>query len=127
MELNRLTNSECEVMKILWEADHDLTLQEILPIAEELFSKKWKRQTVATFLSHLIKKGIIESYRIGRYFYYRVIIPMEVYKEYVTADLIDFWYNGSSSDLLASLYHNDTISEEDFREGLEGLEKGSES
>lgn len=107
--LQPLTSSEFEVMKAVWDGDHDLTLQEILDYCCEKYNKQWKRQTVATFLSHLISKGVAESYRVGRYFYYKPIIDEKHYKELETQKMIDFWYKGSVAELLASLSEYDSL------------------
>lgn len=110
--MTELTKSEFEIMKILWEADHDLILTEILPLAEEKYHKVWKRQTVSTFLSHLIEKGVAESYRKGRYFYYRPIAKEEDYKLTELKNTVDFWCNGSVSNLVSTLCRRENVSEE---------------
>lgn len=111
-KLEPLTASEFEVMKVVWDSDHDLTLQEILAETDVRYEKNWKRQTVATFLSHLIKKGVCESYRIGRYFYYKPVVDENVYKNAETQHMLDFWYNGSMENLLSALCKH-----KDFQDG----------
>lgn len=110
--MTELTKSEFEIMKILWEADRDLMLMEILPLAEQKYHKVWKRQTVSTFLSHLIEKGVALSYRRGRYFYYRPLAKEEDYKLTELKSTVDFWCNGSVSNLVSTLCRRENMSEE---------------
>ncbi|PXV96101.1 putative transcriptional regulator [Lachnotalea glycerini] len=109
-----LTNSEYEVMKIVWESDHDITLQEVLALCATKYQKIWKRTTVATFLAHIIEKGVATSYRKGRYFYYKPTISEDEYKKLETGNMINFWYDGSASNLVASLCKQELISKEEL-------------
>lgn len=110
-----LTNSEYEVMKIVWESDHDITLQEVLALCATKYNKIWKRTTVATFLAHIIEKGVATSYRKGRYFYYKPTISEKEYKNLETSNMINFWYDGSASNLVASLCKQEFISKEELK------------
>ncbi|MFA9378528.1 MAG: BlaI/MecI/CopY family transcriptional regulator [Lachnotalea sp.] len=110
-----LTNSEYEVMKIVWESDHDIMLQEVLAICATKYNKIWKRTTVATFLAHIIEKGVATSYRKGRYFFYKPSISEEEYKKLETGNMINFWYDGSASNLVASLCKQEFISKDELK------------
>jgi BlaI family penicillinase repressor len=110
-----LTNSEYEVMKIVWESDHDITLQEVLSLCAIKYQKIWKRTTVATFLAHIIEKGVATSYRKGRYFYYKPTISEDEYKKLETSNMINFWYDGSASNLVASLCKQEFLSKEELQ------------
>lgn len=113
-KLTPLTNSEYEVMKIVWESDHDITLQEVLSLCAIKYQKLWKRTTVATFLAHIIEKGVATSYRKGRYFYYKPTIDEDEYKKLETNNLINFWYDGSASNLVSSLIKQGFLSKEEL-------------
>lgn len=97
-EHENLTDCEKIVMKTIWDAGKDISLMEIMAAAEKRYSRNWKRQTVSTFLLHLIQKGYLTSYRVGRVFYYHEEIPIEEYKELVTKEFMDFWYDNSLAD-----------------------------
>lgn len=107
-----LTKSEIDVMRILWNAGEDLSLQEILKRTEDVYQKQWKRQTLSTFLTHLIDKGMLQSYRIGRVFYYRVIVDKDEYKRLTAKHVLDYWYDGSKSDFVAALFKNEKMTKE---------------
>jgi predicted transcriptional regulator len=112
MEL--MTDCEEVVMKSVWDAQKDVSLQEIMQDLELRFDKHWKRQTISTFLSHLTDKGFIKSYRKGRIFYYVPLIQQEDYKREQTDTFLKFWFEGSASGLIASLYNRQELSQEEI-------------
>lgn len=108
--------TECEqvVMKSVWDAGKDVCLQEVMKDLEERFHKEWKRQTISTFLLHLIEKGYLRSYRVGRVFYYVPLVEEEVYKMRKTKTFLDFWFEGSAGDMIASLSADQDLSEDEI-------------
>lgn len=117
--------TECEqvVMKSVWDAGKDVCLQEVMKDLEERFHKEWKRQTISTFLLHLIEKGYLRSYRVGRVFYYVPLVAEETYKMRKTKTFLDFWYEGSASDMIASLTADKDFSAEEINKMKELLSK----
>lgn len=113
MEL--MTDCEEVVMKSVWDAKKDVSLQEIMQDLEVRFNKHWKRQTISTFLSHLTDKGYVKSYRRGRIFYYVPLVKQEDYKREQTDEFLNFWFEGSPSGLIASLYSRQELSPEEIR------------
>lgn len=111
MEL--MTDCEQIVMKSVWDAGKDVSLQELMKDLEERFHKIWKRQTISTFLLHLIEKGYLRSYRQGRVFYYVPLVKEEDYKSNQTREFLDFWFEGSASDMIASLSDQQGLSAEE--------------
>ena len=109
----KLTDCEELVMKCVWDAGRDISLVETMSSLQERFGKEWKRQTVATFLLHLIQKGYVTSYRAGRVFYYRPEIELEEYKKYQTKAFLDFWYDGSVQDFMSVVQANGDLKEEE--------------
>ncbi|KIR03319.1 Transcriptional repressor, BlaI/MecI family [Lachnospiraceae bacterium TWA4] len=118
--------TECEqiVMKSVWDAKKDVSLQEIMKILETSFGKQWKRQTISTFLLHLIEKGYVKSYRSGRIFYYVPIVKEDDYKKLKTDDFLDFWFEGSPSGLIASMCDNKKLSKEEKQKILDLIKSG---
>lgn len=94
MGLAHLTECEQQVMKILWEAERELGLMEVMQRVNETYHRDWKPQTVSTFLARLVKKSYLESYRQGRVFYYRILVSMEDYVAKMTRQFVDLWYQG---------------------------------
>ncbi len=98
-ERANLTDCEQIVMKSVWDAGRDVSLVEIMAAVQERYERNWKRQTVSTFLLHLIQKGYLTSYRVGRVFYYHQEVELAGYKKQLTAEFLDFWYDNSLEEL----------------------------
>lgn len=66
MNAKQLTAAETIVMKCIWDADHEMSLAEIVKNANEGYGKEWKPQTVSTYLAKLCLKNYIQMKRAGR-------------------------------------------------------------
>ena len=53
-----ITPAEQAIMNVLWESKHWITINELIEYFEHL-GKEWKRQTVNTYLTRLIEKGLV--------------------------------------------------------------------
>ena len=62
-----------------------------MSLANYKYKKDWKPQTVSTFLGKLVRKGFLEQYRDGRYFYYRILIDKHEYRTQMLRDDMEFW------------------------------------
>ena len=49
-----ITDSEYEIMKILWDAEDKMTVSDVV---KALDGNDWTASTVSTFLQRLLKKG----------------------------------------------------------------------
>lgn len=98
-----LTECEQQVMKCIWNAEGDLSLQEITARVNECYHKAWKPQTVSTFLSRLVKKAYLSMYRSGRRFFYHPDISEEIYKAKSVIHCISFWCGDDAGELLRVL------------------------
>lgn len=103
MQLKNLTDCEELIMKTLWDAEKELGLMEITRRVNDTYHKDWKPQTVSTFLARLVRKSYLESYRQGRIFLYRILVPQEEYVGEMAERFITFWNQGSVEDFLAAL------------------------
>lgn len=108
-----VTESEYELMKILWDSSEPLTSAGVL---ERLGNRDWKLTTVATLLTRLCQKGAVTFEKRGRNHYYSPILKETDYKISAAKSLISRVYNGSVKNLVAALYENEEISEEDIDE-----------
>ncbi|MCC8160601.1 MAG: BlaI/MecI/CopY family transcriptional regulator [Oscillospiraceae bacterium] len=108
-----VTDSEFELMKILWESDKPLTAQEIM---ERLESKEWKITTVSTLLTRLCEKGAADFEKRGRSHYYYPVFKETDYKISATKSLVSRVFGGSVKNLVAALYDNKEMSDEDVKE-----------
>ena len=86
-----LTPAEKLIMRIIWLADHELVLNEILSAANSDYAKAWKPQPVSTYLSHLVQKGYLNMEREGKYCKYSPLVSLEVYLSYDIRNFAEFW------------------------------------
>ncbi len=103
MTLEKLTNCEKLVMKVIWETEEEIGLTDIMDILTGKYHKDWKPQTVSTFLSRLIRKGYVSNYRKGRIFLYHILISKEQYLAQAAEEFLVFWCNDNADDFLNAL------------------------
>ncbi len=108
-----ITESELELMKILWKSDKPLSAQKIM---ERLSDKNWKITTVSTLLMRMCEKGAAAFKKNGRSHYYYPILNENDYKVSTTKSLLDRVFSGSVKNLVAALYDNKELSEKDINE-----------
>ena len=110
---SKITDSELEVMKLLWRAKDALPVTVIREQLQE--SKGWEPATIKTLISRLVSKGAVRQEKRNVYYYSPVITEKE-YSSWATKDLITRIYNGKACDLIASLVNSDGLSQDDLAE-----------
>ena len=110
---SKITDSELEVMKLLWRAKDALPVTVIREQLQEL--KGWEPATIKTLISRLVSKGAVRQEKRNVYYYSPVITEKE-YSSWATKDLITRIYNGKARDLIASLVNSDGLSQDDLAE-----------
>lgn len=113
--VQKLSDTEMELMEVIWECDPPVTSTELLSIFAQR-GKEWKAQTISTFLSRLVDKGALEATRYGRMNKYVPLISPKDYKLAETQHVLDGLYQGSVKNLIAALYDGDKLSDEDVAE-----------
>ena len=109
----RISDSELEVMKLLWRSEDALSSTEI---REELQkSMGWGATTIKTLISRLLGKEVISQEK-RNVFYYRALISEKEYNSWATGRLINRLYRGSAKNLVAALVDSDGLSAEDIEE-----------
>lgn len=58
-----LTNTELQIMELLWTAQEPMSFREIMDVAVNDWKKTWKVQTLNTFLLGLQKMGLVGTDR----------------------------------------------------------------
>ena len=71
------------------------------------------KTTIRTYLTQLQEKGLIELHTKGKYSYINALVSEDGYRENLTEQLVDEWYDGSALDLVANLYKDEKLTEED--------------
>ena len=110
---SKITDSELEVMKLLWCAKDALPVTAIREQLQE--SKGWEPATIKTLISRLVSKGAVRQEKRNVYYYSPVITEKE-YSTWATKDLVTRIFNGKASDLIASLVDSNGLSQEDLAE-----------
>ena len=109
----KISDSELEVMKVLWEAEDALP---VTAIRETLADRKgWEATTVKTLVNRLVGKGAVSQEK-RKVFFYTPLISEKEYNTWATGNLVQRLYKGSVKDLVAALVSSDELSNEDIAE-----------
>ncbi|HWQ41528.1 MAG TPA: BlaI/MecI/CopY family transcriptional regulator [Desulfosporosinus sp.] len=112
----KLSETEMEVMQIIWESGHPITSGELLDIFARNRGKEWKGQTIATFLARLVEKGVLISTKQGRANIYTPRISPEEYKSQEAKSVLETLYEGSVKTFLATLYDGKKLTKDEMAE-----------
>ena len=109
----RISDSELEVMKLLWKAGEPVTST---VIREQLQSSMgWEATTIKTLISRLVHKEVISQEK-RKVFYYRALISEREYNTWATSRLINKLYKGSAAALVAALVDSQGLTDGDIDE-----------
>ena len=109
----KISDSELEVMKVLWEAEDALP---VTAIRETLAARKgWEATTVKTLVTRLVGKGAVSQEK-RKVFFYAPLISEKEYNAWATGNLVQRLYKGSVKDLVAALVSSDELSDADIAE-----------
>ena len=109
----KISDSELEVMRVLWRAGDALPVTEIRETLQQ--SRGWEATTVKTLVSRLVTKGVLRQEKRS-VFYYSPLISEAEYNDWATHDLISRVYHGSARDLVAALVRSDGLTQSDIDE-----------
>ena len=125
MSIHNISDSELELMKIIWLQNGKALLADIMNQLSEQ-GNNWQNNTVITLLSRLVEKGLLKTNKIGRKNEYRAIVSEKEYQTSQTQTLVDKLYEGNAKGLLLTLLQNDMLSDEDCKELRHFWEQESE-
>ena len=112
----KLSETEMEVMQIIWASGHPMTSGELLDIFARQKGKEWKGQTIATFLARLVEKGVLTSIKQGRANIYEPCMSPEEYRSQEAKSLLETLYAGSVKNFLTTLYDGKEMTRDEMRE-----------
>ena len=121
--LKRLSESELDVMLVVWRAQEALDTGEV---ARRL-QKGWKIQAVQVVLGRLVNKGYLSCEKIGRVNYYTPLVAEADYRAAETETFVEKLYRNSPKSLIAALVQSQPLSKEDLEEIRALLDRGEES
>lgn len=96
--------SECELatMKCIWDAKEPITCQEIMDQLAEQYDLVYKDTTVYTYLKNLKKKGFVDRYRRGVYFFFAIRDEAE-YRADQLERVKKMWFRGNVVEMIPAL------------------------
>ncbi|MBP3318550.1 MAG: BlaI/MecI/CopY family transcriptional regulator [Ruminiclostridium sp.] len=106
-----ITDSEYTIMKILWAAREKLTVADVVNALDD---HRWTASTVSTFLQRLLKKDVVACEKKGKTNLYYPLLNQTDYHLQETETFLDKVYKGSVKNLVAALYENQKLSQEDI-------------
>ena len=109
----KISESELEVMHVLWEAGDALPITEIRQLLQE--RKGWEATTIKTLVQRLVAKGVLEQEK-RKVFYYRPRVSEEEYNDWAVSGLVHRLFRGSAKALVATLVKSDGLSDTDIAE-----------
>ena len=109
----KISDSELEVMKLLWQAGDALPVTEIRETLQR--TPGWAATTVKSRVSRLVSKGALRQER-RNVFYYSPLITEREYNAWATDSLIRRLYNGSARELVAALVRSEGLTQQDIAE-----------
>ena len=114
MNIIKISDAEYEIIKIIWEAEEEVTTADIVEKLGE--DNTWKLTTILTLAKRLVEKNVLKVRKEGKNNYYSPTLTKDEYKSYQANDFLEDMYEGSVKSLVASLYNNKKIDEEDIEE-----------
>lgn len=119
----KISDSELEVMRLLWESGTALPISEIRIALQQ--RRGWEATTVKTLVNRLVAKNVLAQEK-RNVFYYIPLVSQEEYNSWATSQLIDKLYRGSAKNLVAALVHSDNLSDKDIQELRDFFRMGDE-
>ncbi|TDF95448.1 BlaI/MecI/CopY family transcriptional regulator [Paenibacillus piri] len=112
-KLGRLSETELEIMEVIWKFAEPVTVTQLVEIFE---GRDWKTSTVSTMLKRLIDKGFLTKSMSGKVNYYEPVLSWSEYKKYETQTFLHRLYNGKVKNFIAALVDNDELNQDDIAE-----------
>ena len=110
--MQKLPDTELEIMQVIWQENRVLST---LEIKEKLdLSRPWNVSALQTLLNRLIDRGFLSSYKEGKNRYYEITVKEEDYLAFENSLFLRKVNANSLTKLVASLYRSHTISDADL-------------
>ena len=109
----KISDSELEVMRVLWEAGDALPITDLRQALHE--RKGWEATTVKTLVQRLVGKGVLEQEK-RKVFYYRPLVSESEYSDWAVNGMVQRLFRGSAKALVATLVQSEGLSDEDIAE-----------
>jgi BlaI family penicillinase repressor len=115
-----LSELQVAVVRVLWQRDETSVTEVAAVLGEE---RGLKHTTVATLLTRLEKRGVVEQRREGRQLMYRALISESQVRRSMVADLVGSLFGGDSRELVAHLVRESELAPGDLERLRKRLQK----
>lgn len=113
--VQQVSDSELELMKIIWSEGGKALYARIMDVLEKT-GNCWQKNTVITLLSRLVEKGLLKTNKIGRRNEYTAVITEADYQAAQTGNLLKKLYGGDAKGLVATLIQRDMLTVGDYED-----------
>lgn len=112
--MQRISDSELELMKIIWAGGGTALYAQIANTLEQK-GTPWTKNTIITLLSRLAEKGFLARSKIGLHRnQYTALISEAEYQTEQTEYFLTKVYEGNAKGLVSTLIQRDLLSPEDY-------------
>jgi BlaI family penicillinase repressor len=115
-----LSELQIAVVRVLWQRGETSVTEVAAVLGEE---RGLKHTTVATLLTRLEKRGVVEQRREGRQLMYRALISESQVRRSMVADLVGSLFGGDSRELVAHLVRESELAPGDLERLRKRLQK----
>jgi len=121
MKQQTLTNSEMQVMNILWDLDRGACVNDILA---QYPDPKPAYTTIATFLKILTQKGFVEHKKgSGKLLIYSPLITRKKYRSQIMEEVKDDFFGNSFKSMFSFFVREEHLTVEDIQELIEQIKE----
>ncbi|CUO04750.1 MULTISPECIES: BlaI/MecI/CopY family transcriptional regulator [Hungatella] len=121
-DLPQISESEFEVMKIVWKYAPISTNE----ITEKLLqTTNWSPKTIQTLIKRLVTKGALTYEKQSRVFIYSPLVKESEYIGQESNSFLNRYYNGDITAMLSAYIENERLSEAEINTLRSLLSKGS--
>lgn len=105
---------------MIWALEDPASASQLL----EMFAHKgWKIQTMSTFLTRLVDKGVLQVSKRGKTNWFSPALSQQEYHKQKAKSVIDSMYHGSVLDFLAAFYGGKKLERSELEELREWFEE----
>ncbi|TPG70178.1 BlaI/MecI/CopY family transcriptional regulator [Brevibacillus laterosporus] len=125
-ERPKISDSEWEVMKVLWSKKSPQTANDIIKALEG--HKDWMPKTIRTLINRLVQKNAISYHQDkGRGYFYYPVVSQDDYLQVETKSFLQRLYGGALQPLLVNFLKDEKLSKEEISELKNILDNKKES
>lgn len=118
-----LSEAEEQIMEMIWEQNREIGFSQVMDYLVNEKGSTWKKQTVKTYLDHLVKKKALSSRKEGNKCIYYPSMSKQHYISYWTKKIMDDVCHGSLKNLILAFTGGEKITPKETEEILELLKK----